>query len=250
MAYRAIFCSITLLMLAGCDLMGGYGVIRITTPELPGELDSVFAGVEYQIEIRGVYAGTAQGSTTTAIRVRKGTPFSVVAYPSIRDRDGALRRVLRPAGAIAGIHGFEGEAALQWEDGVAATVASRLERANVPLDGINVNRLRHDIRERAGERQWDIDIEGTVRELASGAMHVRKLSPVAGSGLEATVPDGRWVRGDALRPEHYSSVDQRLVLSDLSPGSHEFFHADGIAAIHITVTEGGETGWIVKEWLP
>lgn len=157
--------------------------------------------------------------------------------------------MLPPAGSVAGVEneGVESGGRLRWDRGVFAAVLARLERAKIPTDAVNIHRIREEIEMRAGVDQWDIDLDAVLEGIAEQTMHARMLDPVAGAGLAIEVPQGVWVRGDALRPDEFDGADGRLVLSDLSPGTHYFAHTGGTHRIQVTVTEAGEAGWLLEE---
>lgn len=244
MLYRLIcLCTAIAVSFVSCDLLGVEASVGIVAPPVPPELTEAFGEMEFHVFVHGKQVDTVPPESRTLVRVKKGSPSAVLAYPTSDRRIG----VLPPAGAVAGVEGagFDGE--LRWDQGVLATVVSRLEGAGVPADAVNLRRMSHEIVERAGENQWDIDIDAAVEGLAGGDMHVRMLEPVGDTGVVVEGVDGRWVRGDALRPEYVSTSEGRLIITDLSPGTHYFAHADGSRRIQVTVTKEGEAGWLLEE---
>lgn len=246
MKYRLIgVCVVVVLFSVSCDLLGTNAAVRVEAPSVPSEITSAFGQIVFQVFVHGEHVDTISPGEAALVRVVKGEPVAVLGYPAIDGRRG----MLPPAGNVTGAEtgGLEFDGVLRWDYGVFATVVERLERAGIPTDGVNLRRIREEITDRVGVDQWDIDIAGVLEGIAANSMHVRMLDPATGAGLAIEVPEGFWVRGDALRPERLDGTDGRLVLSDLSPGTHYFAHTGGENRIQVTVTEAGEAGWLLEK---
>lgn len=233
-----------ILGITGCDLVSRETSVFVVVPDIPGEIAQVASDIRFDLIAGSVTV--AQGvhpDSAVAVTVPAGDPVALRAYMRIP----GLAVDLPPAGAVLRESNTRSEVSLQFDTGVAATVTERLARAGVPTSAVNIDRLVNEIHERAGERQWDIDLDSLIDAFVADQMHARLLDPIDGTGVVVEGALGEWVRVDALRPDVLTAdSDQGLVIASLSPGTHVFAAVDSSQWLVVSVTADGKAGWILS----
>ncbi len=237
----AVAAIIAPLIFTACDLLGPERGVTVSAPELPDTLREAFGATSFMLVVDGEEIARLEKGETRTVRIPAGGPVAVQAYPVVGERID----VIRPAGAIVAGRN-DAEVPLEWADGVLAEIAARLQAGGVPLAAVNVWRLAREIRERAGTRQWSIDVDAVVEALANEVMNVRLLEPRGGAGVEVPVGGDEWVAADALRPEAVPAIDGSLVLANLAPGVHVYGRRNGDRRVRISVGDSGQVGWIFE----
>ncbi len=237
----AVTAIIASLIVTACDLFGPDRGVTVSAPELPDTLRDAFGATTFILVVDGEEIARLETGEIRTLRIPAGRPVAVQAFPVV----GGRIDVIRPAGAIVAGRNDAG-VALKWADGVLAEIAARLRAGGVPLGGVNLQRLANEIRERAGTRQWSIDVDAVVEALAHEEMNVRLLEPRGGAGVEVPVGGDEWVAADALLPEAVPAADGLLVLANLSPGVHVYGRRNGERRVRISVGDSGQAGWIFE----
>ena len=241
-------CAVVLMMFAssisGCDFFRDNTDIVVGIPDIPEEMRHVAGEMRFDLVVGAeTVAEDLAPRERVAVSVPVGEPSALRAYPSVPDLGGRLP----PAGAVLRKPTEGRDLALKFETGVAATIVARLIYAGVPADAINIERLINEISDRAGERQWDINLEAVVDAFFKAEMHARLLEPVEGAGVVVASARGKWIRMDALRSEEVTAdPEQGLVLSSLSPGTHVFAAEDSSQWLVVSVTCEGEAVYLLS----
>ncbi len=227
---------------SGCAFFRETADIIVQIPAVPEDLEAVAEGARFELLAGSeTVADELEPGHRVPVSVPSGDPIAIRAYMRVP----GLSVRLPPAGAVIRESTERGDLSLSFDAGVAATVVARVSRAGVPTSAVNIERLIREVEERAGERQWDIDIESVVDAFVADEMHARNLEPIEGPGVEVDLASGTWVRMDALRPELISADPEHgLVLASLSPGTHVYAAEDLSEWLIISVSGDGEAGWM------
>ena len=230
--------------ISGCGFFRHTADVVVETPGIPEGIKQVGGRVGFDLVVgTETVAENVAPDRRVAVSVPTGEPIALLGY--LRMPDLAVR--LPPAGAVFRESSARGSFPLAFDMGVAATIIARLARAGVPTSAVNIERLIREVGKRAGERQWDIDIEAVVDAFVDGEMHARKLEPTDGAGVVVEEVSGAWTRVDALRPEVLTAdSEQGLTLAALSPGTHVYAGNDTAQWLIVSVTSDGETGWMLS----
>ncbi len=235
--------SSTALLLAGIVCFGSACRVdrRVAViahpPELPTQWHGIVSG--FLIEWRCAH-GLRESIETppeTSVRVALpvGTPSAVIFRPVLATRAEAFEPF--PAGALfpSGEHNVViGE----WVDGAAAVVIDRFAAHGV-VRYLNAARLFGEIRERAGDDPWALDLELIVDRLAAGGFRVTDLRTAATRTVFTTLPAGTWVSPNPFEPPVRFGPAGGIVPRDLPYGAHPLLNVPSHDVLTTYVTHDG-----------
>ncbi|WP_455382506.1 hypothetical protein [Salinispira pacifica] len=241
------------LLAAGCSYLGAERTVAVLLPNPPAAWEETLDNGGCLVAWPDAYGRLESvllppGLTRTVITVPKTRWVPVTGQPLLPGGSGT--GPLLPAGVVIAPAGVEGEVSLTWIDGAAALMLRKLALCGVPLEGINVQRLVRELRERAEGNPWSVDCERILAGLAAAEMRVdwivprrqllvllpRALLPAPGllvsaNPLEAAVPVEVTASGEPAIAAH-------------TPGMAVYFHPGDGRRFDLRVGDDGAFDWL------
>jgi len=225
------------LCLVSCGAFGPLAHVDVLIPGPPAHWTRAFPDLQFCLVIPDS-SGKEQTVWVTdpgqpvAIDCSKTGNTPILAYPvSAKDRQGVTGRagMLRPAGGI--YPGSLDESSprptlmLDWRDGAAATVLSRLLSVGRDTSLINAARLVRYFRD--AEDPWKLDLERIEEKLAAGKFTAYDIDELPCRNVDVKVGAGEWFMETPFSAVATVTGERTLGLAGVSLGMHGLFSMDG-----------------------
>ncbi len=241
-------------LLGGCALAGAGISLEVATPELPVWWRPRTERMRYELRWIDPVGSLRSADASPGERVRVELPRlanSPVLITPVYETGRGVRRLL--PGAALFPQDLRDQGALQgswlqgsWHRGFEGALFLELQRRGYAYFQVNQPRLETGLSERCGEDPWSADLERVLRALLAGSFRSSYLSPRESAAGMRELPAGSYVRENVLLPPVETvEIDGRtfLVLEELYPGHHRFFHADGNGELLVSNDGEHEMEW-------
>lgn len=234
--------------LLSCGAFGPQAHIDVLIPAPPSHWTLAFPDLEFRLVYpdasgREQAVKVADPGRPVTIDCSKTGNTPILAYPCCaRDGGGEIcgTDILRPAGGI--YPGSLDESSLQptlvldWRDGAAATVLSRLMSLGRDTSLINAARLARYFRE--AEDPWKLDLVRIEEELAGGKFTAYDIDVLPCRDIYVKAGSGEWFMESPFSAVTTPTEAGTLSLPGVSLGMHGLFSVDGhLTMINVTGTE-------------
>ncbi len=236
------------LLLAHCQFTAEVELL-VRQPDLPRQWSFAEQELEWEIEYIDVSGEimveeAASGFDQTVVRVPKRNNVPVLVYPLYKGVK------MKPAGALvpmdadgSGVTDSTAFVTPGWDDGATAALFRQLWITSSVAAGVNSERLRREVTEKAEEEArgnpWALDWTAIAEGFRFGSFSSHLIGPAPAYELEIEAVPGTWVSADPLFPTVTVGSGGRLSLSGLYPGLHRFFHKKTGKRIDLYITEKG-----------
>jgi hypothetical protein len=225
------------LCLLSCGVLGPLAHVDVLIPTPPAHWTRAFPDLQFCLVFpdssgREQVVIVADSGKRVAIDCSKTGNTPILAYPvSARDPQGLTGRagMLRPAGGM--YPGSLDESSphptlvLDWRDGAAATVLSRLLSLGRDTSLINAARLIRYFRD--AEDPWNLDLELIEEKLAAGKFSAYDIDQVLCRDVDVDAGAGEWFMESPFSALTTVTGEGTLSLAGISLGMHRLFSVDG-----------------------
>jgi hypothetical protein len=147
---------------------------------------------------------------------------------------------LPPAGGLYPLHCRNGRLILDWEQGFVSGLLLLLASRGVVPESVNAERLCREIRRKAGGDPFNLDRDGIVRSLITGAFRVTDIKKLPEEELSFTPGSGIWFTESPFSPLFETGPDDLLSL-ELTHGFHHLVNLNASEHYDIFVDEREQT---------
>jgi hypothetical protein len=223
--------------LLSCGAFGPLAHVDVIIPNPPSHWTRAFPDLRFRL-VFADSSGQEQVVTVTdpgktvAIDCPKTGNTPILAYPvSARDPQGEKGQagMLRPAGGMYPDSMDETSArptlVLDWRDGAAATVLSRLLSLGRDTSLINAARLARYFRD--AEDPWKLDLNQIAEKLAEGNFTAYDVDELPCCDVVVNAGRGEWFTESPFSAVASVTGEGVLSLAGVSLGIHRLFSVDG-----------------------
>jgi hypothetical protein len=225
------------LCLLSCGAFGPRAHVDVLIPAPPAHWTRAFPDLQFCLVIpdspgKEQTVWVTDPGQPVAIDCPKTGNTPILAYPvSAKDRNGGTgpAGMLRPAGGIYPGSLIESSPrptlVLDWRDGAAAAVLSRLLSAGRDTSLINAARLVRYFRD--AEDPWKLDLEQIEGKLAAGKLTAYDIDELPCRNVEVKVGTGDWFMETPFSAVATVNGEGTLGLAGVSLGMHGLFSVGG-----------------------
>ncbi len=225
------------LCLFSCGAFGPLARVDVLIPAPPTHWTKAFPDLEFRLVFpdsagREQVIRVADPWKPVVIDCSKAGNAPILAYPcSAKDREGETGQagMLRPAGGLypGSLDESSGRPTLvlDWRDGPAATVLSRLLSLGRDTSLVNAERLIRYFRD--AEDPWNLDLKLIEDKLASGKFTAYDIDELPCRDVFVKAGPGEWFTESPFSTVASIAGEGTLSLPGVSLGMHGLFSMDG-----------------------
>jgi hypothetical protein len=132
-----------------------------------------------------------------------------------------------PAGGLFPHDAGEGELALGWEKGFAASLLLRLEERGYPVEAFNSGRFFRETVLRGGGNPWSLNEELIITTLAGMSFRADRIKPLPSHPVNLALPAGNWLPRNPLAPLAQTDDEGLCNFGYLAEGYHRYYRIGG-----------------------